>query len=123
MNFHDPERERKRKLQAERRRKYPWVQWYRTDRWRSARRDFLGLHPYCEICAEPATVVDHVEPHRGNPQLFWLESNWRALCKHCHDRKTVKRDGGFGNAPGEDVSAACGEDGVPSDPRHPWNRG
>ena len=36
----------------------------------------------------PATVVDHVIPHRGDQKLFWDEDNWQALCKSCHDRKT-----------------------------------
>ncbi|WP_304879789.1 HNH endonuclease [uncultured Parasutterella sp.] len=29
--------------------------------------------------------------------MFWDESNWQALCKRCHDRKTAAEDGGFGN--------------------------
>ena len=40
----------------------------------------------------PATVVDHIQPHRGNTVLMWDESNWQALCKRCHDRKTRKED-------------------------------
>jgi len=36
----------------------------------------------------PATVVDHILPHRGDEDLFWDESNWQPLCKRCHDRKT-----------------------------------
>ena len=36
----------------------------------------------------PATVVDHIVPHRGDPRLFWDEKNWQPLCKECHDRKT-----------------------------------
>ena len=28
-----------------------------------------------------ATVVDHVVPHRGDPVLFWDESNWQSQCK------------------------------------------
>ena len=122
MSFVDPERERKRKVQAERRRKYPWLQWYRTDAWRRSRADFLGLHPHCEVCGRPSSVVDHIEPHRGNRRLFWLESNWRALCKSCHDSKTAKSDGGFGNRSTEAPLSACGEDGLPSDPNHPWRR-
>ena len=39
-----------------------------------------------------ATVVDHVVPHRGDEQLFWDRSNWRALCKRCHDQKTRRED-------------------------------
>jgi 5-methylcytosine-specific restriction protein A len=44
---------------------------------------------------EPATVVDHVVPHRGDQELFWDEANWAALCTRCHDRKTV-REGRWG---------------------------
>lgn len=39
-----------------------------------------------------ATVVDHVVPHRGEELLFWDRSNWRALCKRCHDKKTGCED-------------------------------
>jgi 5-methylcytosine-specific restriction protein A len=45
----------------------------------------------------PATVVDHIKPHKGNAILFWLVSNWQGLCKHCHDVKTATEDGGFGH--------------------------
>jgi 5-methylcytosine-specific restriction protein A len=43
-----------------------------------------------------ATVVDHVIPHRGDVELFWKPGNHQALCKACHDRKTVLEDGGLG---------------------------
>lgn len=39
-----------------------------------------------------ATVVDHIKPHRGDQRLFWDEDNWQALCKECHDRKTLTED-------------------------------
>jgi len=60
------------------------------------------VHPLCEECKRngrltPAVVVDHIIPHKGNRELFWNEKNWQALCKSCHDRKTAKEDGGFGN--------------------------
>ena len=56
---------------------------------------FLQRNPLCNECMKhgrltPATVVDHVIPHRGDQKLFWDEANWQALCKSCHDRKTVK---------------------------------
>ena len=28
----------------------------------------------------------------GDPKLFWDRSNWRALCKRCHDQKTGRED-------------------------------
>lgn len=70
--------------------------------WRRARSAFLMVHPLCEECKRngrqtPAVVVDHIIPHKGNGELFWNEKNWQALCKSCHDRKTAKEDGGFGN--------------------------
>jgi 5-methylcytosine-specific restriction protein A len=40
-----------------------------------------------------ATVVDHIIPHRGDPTLFWDESNWQPLCKKCHDQKTRNEEG------------------------------
>lgn len=77
--------------------------WYKTARWRKARASFLKRHP---LCAEheakgqivSATVVDHKIPHKGDEQLFWDEDNWQGLCVPCHNRKTAKQDGGFGNA-------------------------
>ncbi|MFG7051636.1 HNH endonuclease [Burkholderia pseudomallei] len=78
-----------------------------THRWRKAREHYLRLHPLCE-CAEcraaghitPAQVVDHIIPHRGDMQLFWDQSNWQAMSKRCHDRKTARENGGFGNPAG-----------------------
>ncbi|WP_260427988.1 hypothetical protein [Burkholderia stagnalis] len=42
-------------------------------------------------------MVDHRIPHRGDPALFWDQSNWCAMSKPCHDAKTAREDGGFGN--------------------------
>ena len=62
-------------------------------KWRRARKRFLRSHPLCANCLSqgvltPATVVDHIVPHRGDRALFWDENNWQPLCKSCHDRKT-----------------------------------
>ena len=62
-------------------------------KWRRARKRFLRSHPLCANCLSqgvltPATVVDHIVPHRGDHRLFWDEQNWQPLCKACHDRKT-----------------------------------
>jgi 5-methylcytosine-specific restriction enzyme A len=69
-------------------------------RWRRARKRFLRRHPLCGTCREAgrlqaSTVVDHIVPHRGDPVLFWDESNWAASCKRCHDAKTA-REGRWG---------------------------
>lgn len=62
-------------------------------KWRAARGRFLRKNPLCTICQSnfkltPATVVDHILPHRGDQKLFWDENNWQPLCKTCHDEKT-----------------------------------
>lgn len=74
-------------------------------RWQKAREGFLRHNPLCvhhqqrgEIV--PATVVDHIVPHRGDKALFWERSNWQPLCKRCHDVKTAREDGGFGRGGG-----------------------
>ena len=62
-----------------------------------ARKFFLKRHPWCIRCKAkgrlvPATVVDHITPHRGDAKLFWDEKNWQPLCKSCHDHKTMTED-------------------------------
>ena len=69
-------------------------------RWQKARAWYLRRNPLCVECQKegrlmPATVVDHIKPHKGNYYLFWDASNWQSLCKACHDRKTAKEDGRF----------------------------
>lgn len=64
-------------------------------RWHKASRMYLHRHSLCAECLEEgittvATVVDHIIPHHGDPELFWDESNWQPLCKMHHDRKTAK---------------------------------
>lgn len=70
--------------------------------WQRARLAFLKKHPLCVTCRAkeivvPATVVDHIIPHKGNKQLFWDSTNWQGLCELCSNTKTAKEDGGFGN--------------------------
>lgn len=90
-------------------------------RWRLARANFLARHPLCAMChaarrVVPATVVDHITPHRGDMAIFWDTSNWQALCAPCHGAKTV-REGlgkvldGEGRAPGEGVNPALHRQG------------
>lgn len=90
----------KRKI-SERRRKSSTERGY-DSRWRRYRTVFLKKNPLCVSCQEegiitPATVVDHIVPHKGDMKLFWDTSNHQALCKRCHDIKTATEDGGFGN--------------------------
>ena len=70
--------------------------------WRIRSKRFLRKHPLCEMeCKDkgrvtPATLVDHIVPHKGDPVLFNDEDNWQAGCEECHNRKTATKDGGFG---------------------------
>jgi hypothetical protein len=36
--------------------------------------------------AVPATLTDHIEPHRGDKAKFWDEANWQASCDWHHDQ-------------------------------------
>ena len=68
-----------------------------NSRWQKASKRFLARQPFCTECEKigqltPATVVDHIMPHRGDKVLFWDENNWQPLCKKCHDRKTRMND-------------------------------
>ena len=64
-------------------------------RWQKVRKIYLRRNPLCFECLkegriEPATVVDHIEPHRGDNEKFWNEDNFQSLCERCHNRKTAK---------------------------------
>lgn len=74
-------------------------------RWRLLRARYLAQHPNCAECDRqgkltPAEVVDHITPHRGDQNLLYDPDNLQSLCKRCHDEKTAREDGGFGNARG-----------------------
>lgn len=68
--------------------------WYHSPRWRQWRAAVLRAHPICSgygariPCGQPATDVDHREPHHGDPRLFWNWRNLQALCTRCHASKT-----------------------------------
>ena len=65
---------------------------------------------------EAATVVDHIKPHKGDYDLFWDESNWQSLCKHCHDSHKQRLENGG-------VSVGCTSNGIPLDSNHHWRKG
>jgi 5-methylcytosine-specific restriction enzyme A len=91
-------------------------------KWQKISKAFLLKHPLCE-CPEclagakqinQANVVDHIIDHKlkdaiksGDQsridralELFWDRSNWQAMAKLCHDRKTARENGGFGRGGG-----------------------
>jgi 5-methylcytosine-specific restriction enzyme A len=96
----------------------PWREWYGLLRWKKRSRHQLRVEPLCDDCLKrgrvvPAKVAHHVEPHRGNWNSFRL-GKLQSLCKTCHDRKWADDLHGY--------SPQVGDDGLPTDPRHPFNR-
>lgn len=88
-------------------------------RWQRARAVFLVEHPLCLYCERmgritPATVVDHVIPHKGDRDLFWSPDNWQALCKPCHDSVKAREE-----RSGEVFG--CNVNGQPISPASHWN--
>lgn len=90
-------------------------------RWRQYRLSFLRRHPLCAMCLAmgkrtASSVVDHIEPHRGDSTRFWDKANHQALCEHCHNshKQRLERGGGV---------IGCDVNGVPLDPTHHWARG
>lgn len=61
-----------------------------TSRWDKASAGHLSHHPLCRYCelageVEPATLTDHLYPHRGDQAVFWNRTYWISSCKPCHD--------------------------------------
>lgn len=88
--------------------------------WQKAREAYLRKHPLCRMHAElgevvPASLVDHVEPHRGDMVKFWDSANWQSLCKKCHDgaKQRMEKSG---------VVVGCNLSGLPLDPKHHWQK-
>lgn len=91
--------------------------------WKRLRLEQLRQEPLCAFCARagrlsPATVVDHVVPHKGDERLFFDPQNLASVCRHCHDgakQQQEKRRFAPGSLRGSDTR------GIPLDPTHPWN--
>ncbi|WP_407657456.1 HNH endonuclease [Limnobaculum xujianqingii] len=100
-------------------------------KWQQARLVYLRDNPLCVMCLdmgryEPATVVDHIIPHRMKEattedemkvaqRLFWSRKNWQGLCKQHHD-STKQRMEKSGKAIG------CSVDGLPLDLNSHWHK-
>lgn len=96
-----------------------WRAWYQTPAWAAIKAHRKAKEPYCRKCAAvglktPVDIIDHVEPHRGRRELFFRFENTQSLCKQCHD-STKQQSEVLG------YSTEIGPDGLPIDPRHPFN--
>jgi hypothetical protein len=62
---------------------------YHTKRWQRVRARQLAESPLCKYCFEgrglvtPATVCDHVTPHKNDLLNFWA-GPFQSLCANCH---------------------------------------
>ncbi|MFJ3487740.1 HNH endonuclease [Pseudomonas sp. NPDC090202] len=70
-----------------------------TYAWQKASKAFLRQHPLCAMCERrgrvtAATLVDHVEAHRGDMTLFWDRTNWQPLCTPCHSSEKQREEAG-----------------------------
>jgi 5-methylcytosine-specific restriction endonuclease McrA len=93
--------------------------WYTSVGWLRRRRHQLRVEPLCEFCLKrgmvvPATIADHIEPHRGDRNAFVL-GRLQSLCIQCHNsaKRQSERRGYF---------RGTGLDGMPLDKNHPVYR-
>lgn len=97
----------------------PWRHLYKTAAWQRLRRVQLAQDPLCLYCSEmgrvtAATVCDHIEPHKGDEELFFDHNNLQSLCKPCHD-SVKQREERLGVRIGADIN------GYPLGQKHHWN--
>lgn len=88
-------------------------------RWAKKRARQLQDEPLCRLCLKagrltPATVADHIEPHRNDPVKFW-KGRLQSLCATCHNAVKQAQEK-TGHLRGGDL------DGLPLDPNHHWNQ-
>ena len=81
----------------------PWRKWYKTARWQRLRLKILARDKFkCQQTgvllvgkypSDDSPVVDHIIPHRGDPDLFWDEGNLQAVSKGYHDgtKQSIER--------------------------------
>jgi len=69
------------------------------DHWRKVRAAYLAAHPLCveDDCGAASAIADHLD---GMGPLGERGSDWsnlEAVCKRCHNSRTLRYDGGWGN--------------------------
>ena len=62
---------------------------YSRKAWKELRMSVLLDQPLCEYCllvgrTTSATLVDHIEPHKGDLKLFFDRTNLASCCDQCH---------------------------------------
>ena len=108
--FHAPgtrpggDRHHQRAQDQHRRDTQPWRKWYGQALWQRRRAAQLASEPLCCMCTDngkvtPATIADHIVPHRGDWGLF-VSGELQSLCKFHHDStKRIEENARFAGAP------------------------
>ncbi len=79
--------------------------------WRKLSKQVLKEEPLCRRCRRADSVLtDHIVPKRAGGTD--ARSNLQALCKACHDEKTLQEDGRFRGAPSSKVVVVAGPPGA-----------
>ena len=89
------EQKDKRKIFTKRGKSGQYHYLYESAEWRKRRAIFLKKYPRCFICGAPATIADHIIPHRGDLTLFYDDNNLQPMCQRCHSRKTMRENENF----------------------------
>lgn len=68
---------------------------YKTRQWQARRLVHIKRHPLCAYCLKlgkvtPATVADHIEPHKGDLAKF--RGPLQSLCATCHSSAKAKEE-------------------------------
>ena len=111
------ERERERKRRYDMGRPGPRKRGY-DGKWEKIRNAYIQEHPLCEYpnCFKQSKHVDHIiSLRRGGTHD---PENLQALCTTHHSKKTALEDSTFARPK---LRLAVNNDGLPRDPKHPWN--
>ena len=71
---------------------------YAKRRWRDKVRPvILARDPLCVRClaegrSTPSDTVNHIIPHKGNPELFWDMDNLEGVCASHHSRDIQREE-------------------------------
>ena len=65
-----------------------------TQRYKKWRTRFMRANPLCAACRKKGLTVaaremDHRDPCGADPKKFWDGGNVQALCRPCHQEKTL----------------------------------
>lgn len=58
--------------------------------WERTRRRYLRQHPWCVVCGQPATDVDHIDGLGPNGPRGHDPTNLRPLCHPHHSARTAR---------------------------------